>query len=145
MKEEENKKQKGKSFGIIVGIIAFAVSYLGVQYFFKKDVASELNNAVIELNKQAPVQVDEFTRLDSAASVGKTKFIYYYTLVNSLKAEVDLDTVNKYTKPAIIKSVKESDDLKPFRKNNITLDYSYFDKNGEFVMNIAVTPDLYKE
>ncbi|MCC4230394.1 hypothetical protein [Zunongwangia profunda] len=47
-------------------------------------------------------------------------------------------------KPNLTKSVKTSSDLKEFRKHKITMSYNYFDKNGEFITNIDVTPAMYK-
>ena len=141
---EEKKSTKGKIVGLIIGAIAFAVSYYGVQQLFKNDLESELKDAASELNKQTPLEIDEFSRLDSASSKGKTNFIYYYTLFDLEKSEVNLDTVNKYIRPSIIENVKNSPELKVFRNNNIIMDYKYYDKNGEFATEISVTPELYK-
>lgn len=143
MKEKQPIK-KGKIVGMLVGMIAFALSYYGVQQLFKKDLASELEDAASTLNKQVPMQVDQYTRLDSAASKGKTNFMYYYTLLELKKSEVNLDTVNKYLKPGIIENVKNSPDLKVFREKDIIMDYIYYDKNGSFILEISVTPELYK-
>lgn len=140
---QKDKSKKGKAIGIIVGMIAFALSYYGVQQLFKKDLESELKNAALELNKLTPMQIDEYTRLDSASTKGKTNFIYYYTLFDLEKSEVNLDTVNKYLRPSIIENVKISPELKIYRDNKITMDYKYYDKNGIFVMKISVTPELY--
>ncbi|QNM85378.1 hypothetical protein H9W90_14500 [Polaribacter pectinis] len=144
MNQEEKAKKNSKTLGVIIGMIAFAIAFMGVKYLFKNDITLELKKGAIELNKLSPQQVDDYTRLDSAASIGKTNFIYYYTLLSLEKSEVNLDTVNKYLRPEIIKGVKENVALKVFRKNNITMDYKYYDKNGEFAMEISVTPDLYK-
>jgi len=130
MKHKEEKSKKSKMLGIAIGIVAFALSYYGVQQLMKPNIEAELKNAAVELNKRTPMQIDQYTRLDSAASNGKKTFIYYYTLVEIEKSEVNLDTVNKYIRP---------DD------NKITLDYMYYDKNGNFVMEIEVNPDMYKD
>ncbi|GAB2766053.1 hypothetical protein [Salinimicrobium soli] len=136
--------KKGNILGFAVGAIAFALTFYGVQQFFKPDLEKELKEVAVEINKQSPMQVDASTRLDSASSVGKTNVVYYYTLVEMERSEVNLDTVNKYVRPGIIENVKTHPDLKYFRDNNITLDYNYYDKNGEFITEISVTPDLYK-
>lgn len=142
---EQNKPtKKGKTIGIIVGAIAFAISYYAVQQFFKTDIALDLKKVATEINKQGPRQIDQYTRLDSVSSIGKTNFIYYYTLIDMEKSEVNLDTVNKYVRPSIIENIKNSPELKIYRDNNITMDYKYYDKNGDFTMDIAVTPELYK-
>lgn len=142
--EPEKEQSKGKTVGIVVGVIAAVSSYFIVQQFFRQDVESELKKAVVEINKQTPMSIDAYTRLDSVASKGKTNFIYYYTLIDLEKSEVNLDTVNKYIRPSIIENIKSSPDLKVYRDNNITMDYKYYDKNGTFALDIAVTPDLYK-
>jgi len=144
MYKKEEKSKKGKAIGIIVGMIAFALSYYGVQQLFKKDLESELKSAALELNKQTPMQVDQFSRLDSASTKGKTNFIYHYTLIDLEKSEVNLDTVNKYIRPNLIENIKSSPELKVYRDNNITMDYKYYDKSGVFVTKISVTPELYK-
>ena len=141
---KEEKSKKGKTIGIIIGMIVFALTYYGTQQLFKKDLESELKSVALELNKQTPMKVDQFSRLDSASTIGKTNLIYYYTLTEIEKSEVNLDTVNKYIRPNIIENVKNNPDLKIFRDNNITMDYKYYDKNGEFATEISVTPELYK-
>jgi hypothetical protein len=96
------------------------------------------------MNKQTPMQIDEYTRLDSVSAIGKTNFIYYYSLIGVDKTEVNLDTLNKYLKPSLIENIKNSPDLKVYRDNKISLDYHYYDKNGEFMSKILVTPELYE-
>ena len=141
---KDEKSKKGTIVGLIVGIIAFALSYYGVQQLFKKDIGSELENIALELNKQLPMRIDEYTRLDSTATKGKSSFIYYYALFDLEKSEVNLDTVNKYIRPRIIEDVKNSPELRYFRDNKVTLEYKYFDKEGVYVMEISVTPELYE-
>jgi hypothetical protein len=143
--KKEDKSKKGKTIVIVVGMIAFALSYFGVQQLLKKDLETELKNAALELNKQTPMQIDIYTRLDSASTIGKTNFIYHYTLFDLEKSEVNLDTVNKYIRPSIIDNVKNSPELKVYRNNKIIMDYKYYDKNGVFVTEINVTPELYQK
>lgn len=142
---EDKPKKKSNIIGITVGIIAFAISFYAVKQLFKKDIATELKNVAIEMNKQTPIAIDQYTRLDSASSKGKTNFIYHYTLLDMEKSEVIIDTANKYIRPNIIENVKNSPELQTYRDNNITLDYKYYDKNGVFTMEISVTPELYNK
>ena len=136
--------KRGKYIGFGVGAIAFVLTFYGVQQIFKPDLEAELKEVALELTRKSPMQIDRFTRLDSASSAGKTNLMYYYTLFDIDKSEVNLDTVNKYIRPGIIENVKTHPDLKVYRDNNITLDYNYYDKNGNFVTEISVTPDLYR-
>lgn len=136
--------KKGNILGFAVGAIAFALAFYGVQQLFKPDLEKELKKVAKEINSQSPMQVDQLTRLDSASSKGGTNLIYYYTLLQTENSEVNLDTVNKYIRSGIIENVKTHPDLKVFRDNNITLDYNYYDRNGDFVTEISVTPEMYK-
>ncbi|MFD0976503.1 hypothetical protein [Salinimicrobium gaetbulicola] len=140
---DKQASKKGNIIGFAVGAIAFALTYYGVQQIFKPDMEKELKKVAVEINKQSPIQVDQLTRLDSASSKGKTNLIYYYTLLETERSEVNFDTVNKYIRSGIIESLKINPDVKVFRDNNITLDYNYFDRNGEFVTEISVTPEMY--
>ncbi|WP_028374683.1 hypothetical protein [Leeuwenhoekiella sp. MAR_2009_132] len=80
---QDKQSNKGKLIGIVAGSIAFAISYYGAQQLFKKDLESQLKDAAIEVNKETPMQIDQYVRLDSASHKGKTNFIYYYTLVDT--------------------------------------------------------------
>lgn len=135
--------KKGNIIGFAVGAIAFALAYYGVQQLFKPDMEKQLQEVAQEINRQSPVQVDQLTRLDSASS-GKTNLTYYYTLLQTENSEINLDTVNKYIRSGIIESLRINPDVKIFRDNNITLDYNYFDRNGEIVTVISVTPEMYQ-
>ena len=140
---KEKKSTKEKTIAIMAGMLAFGLSSYGVQQLFKKDLESELKQMAVKFNKKTPMQIDEYTRLDSVGTTGKTNVIYYYTLLEAEKSEVNMDTVNKYIRPGIIENVKNSDDLKTFRDHNIIMDYKYYDKNGLFAMEFSVTPELY--
>jgi len=142
---KKEKTAKGWAKEIIIAIVVFALSYYGVKHLFNNDMEAELKTAAIELNKQTPMQIDQHSRLDSVSSIGKTNFIYYYTFIKIEKAEVNLDTVYKYIRPNIIENVKKSPDLKVLRDNDVIIDYKYYDKNGENVMEISVTPELYNK
>jgi len=88
--------------------------------------------------------IDQYTRLDNAMALPNNSFQYNYTLINIDKSEVNLDTVKKYIEPNIINNVKTNPDLKIYRENKTTMIYNYRDKNGIFVVRIAVTPEMYK-
>lgn len=141
---DKKESKTGTIVGIVVGAIFFALSFYAAQQLFKPDLEAELKEIAMELNKQTPMQIDPYVRLDSAASKGKTNFTYYYTLIDMDKTEVNLDTVNKYIRPEIIENVKNSPELKVYRDNSITMDYKYYDRNREFVTEVSVTPELYK-
>lgn len=143
--DKDIKPKKRNIVGVIVGMISFALASYGAKQLFKKDFESELKQAVIELNNQSPMQIDQFSRLDSASTTGNKNFTYHYTLFDLEKAEVNLDTVNKYIRPTIIENIKTNPELKIFRDNNVTMDYEYYDKHGNFITEISVTPEIYND
>jgi hypothetical protein len=139
----ETKDKKKKTIGMVIGIIAFGLSYFAVQQIFFKipSIDKVMMQAASELNKTCPFMVDEYTRLDNAVALPGNIFQYNYTLVNITKEEVNLDTLKKYIEPGIINNVKTNPDLKIYRDNKTTMNYNYKDKNGVFVHKFSVTPD----
>ena len=135
--------KKGKKIGLLVGLLVFAIAYYGTRQLFKTDVAAELKEAALELNRMAPMQVDAYSRLDSATSIGKTNFVYHYTMLGVDKGQVNLDTLNTYLRPNIIQTLKTSPELQSFREHRIRMDYRYYDQNGSFVTEISIAPEQY--
>ena len=133
-----------KTLSLIFGVLAIVFILYRVQKNTKENIVIELNQTVEELNKITPLKVDEFTRLDSVSSFKRKSLTYYYTLLQVSKSEVNIDSIKNYLKPNIIKSVKNSNELKVYKTNNISMNYIYYDLNGEFMIAIEVTPELYK-
>ena len=144
---EALQTKKSKRLAAIAGVTASVIaSFVVQQIFFKTPSVDELlAKTAIELNKTCPVAVDEYSRLDSAVALPERSFQYYYTLINLSKSEVNIDTVKKYVEPTIIDNIRKSPELKYFRDNNTTMIYTYYDNKGEFVHQLSVTPDMYKE
>jgi hypothetical protein len=140
-----NPSNKNKK--ILGTIVGFALGYFAVQQiFFKTPPFDEvLMQSASELNKSCPMMVDGETRLDSATVFPGNAFQYNYTLVNLEKEEINPDTIRKYLEPGIINNVKTNRQMKIFRDHKTTIDYSYKDKNGVFVLKMSVTPDKYAD
>lgn len=144
--KQPQKRNTSKLIGTISGVVTFFLAYFLVQHFFFGTPSFDevLVKSADEINKTCPMMVDQYTRLDNANALPNNTFQYNYTLIENTVDEVNMDTVAKYMKPGIIHNVKTNPDLKLFRDNNVTLVYSYRDKNGAFVMKYNITPDLYK-
>ena len=136
-----------KAGSVIVGVLTFLLVGAGTYYLVSKllepDVQTRLAQVAKELNKQAPVQVDQETRLDSAAVTGNKAFDYYYTLIYRADM-VDKDTISKYIIPEIVSKIKSSPDMSYFREHEITLNYTYYGYDGNHAITLNITPDLYK-
>ncbi len=144
---EKNKSINKKRIGTIVAIIVLGLSYFAVQQLFFKEPSfdKEIEHASIELNKECPMMVDPNTRLDNAEALPGRKIKYNYTLVELEKSEINLDTVTKYVEPGIVNNIKTNQEMALYRDNNTTFIYNYKDKNGLFVYEFTVTPEMYKE
>jgi hypothetical protein len=146
-------KRKG-FIGAVFGIILFGAICYGIVHLLPgisalsnlKTTAVEkiLTATVNELNKQCPVMVDQYTRLDKVEVLPGTVMQYDYTLVTLAKTEVNADTIRKIMEPKIIDNVKTSPQMKPYRDLKATLIYDYRDKNGESLLRISVSPEMYE-
>ncbi|WP_424962200.1 hypothetical protein [Ekhidna sp.] len=137
-----NKKNiVGIVFGtIIAGIVGIYVQDLfGGQQSFDKVMMQMAS----ELNKTCPIMVDSETRLENSVTLPDNKFQYNYSLVNYTIEELDLEQLRSNIEPGIITNIRTNPDLKFFRENQITMIYSYKDKNEVHLFKIEVTPDLY--
>ena len=141
----KNKIDNKKIIGIVVGAVTFFIAFYFTQELFSPSMDKQLVEMANELNKNCPIMIDQYTRLDNANAFPNKTFQYNYTLVETEKADFNLDTVRKYVEPNIINNVKSNPDMKDLRDNNVTLNYSYRDKNGEFIWKLEITPDMYQK
>lgn len=142
---QNTKTNYKKIIGIVVGVITFLIAYNLTQQFFTPSLDKQLVQIANELNKNCPMMVDQFTRLDNSHVLPNKTLQYNYTLVEIEKSEFNLDTIRKYVEPNIISNVRTNPDMKYLRANNITFNYNYRDKNGEFVWKLEITPDMYED
>ena len=90
------------------------------------------------------MQLDEETRMDSAAVTGERNFDYYYTLIYK-SDEVNKDTVNKYVKPLLIERVKTSSEMNYLKDRDVIFTYNYYGYDGKPAVSIEITPKLYNQ
>ena len=137
--------KKRNTLGIVAGVFAFALSYFAVQQLFFKlpSFDKTLMQAASELNKNCPMMVDQYTRLDNAEALPHNVFQYNYTLITMNKAELNVEAMKQSIEPYIINNIKTSPDLKVFRDNKTTMIYYYRDKSGVFICKLIFTPDKY--
>lgn len=129
------------SLGFAVG---FVVMFFLTQYLFKPSIDEELVEFSNEFNKNCPMNVDQYTTLKNTVALPNKTLQYNYILEGMTKTEVNLDTVKKYVFPGILENVKTNPDMKLFRDNEVTLNYYYMDKNGVFVTEYKIKPEMYK-
>ena len=126
-------------------IIGFIVMFFVTQSLFKPSIDKQLVEIASELNKTCPMNIDEYTMLKNVVALPNKTIQYNYILIGITKAEVKLDTVKKYVFPGVLQNAKTNPGMKLFRDNKVTLKYYYSDKNGAFVTEYIVKPEMYEE
>ncbi len=139
----EKKKYNLKT--ILGFVFGFSVMFFVTQYFFNPSIDKQLTGFANEFNKTCPMTIDQYTTLKNVVALPDKTIQYNYVLVGMTKAEVKLDTVKKYVFPSILQNVKTNPGMKLFRDNKVTINYYYADKNGEFVTEYIVRPEMYEE
>ncbi|HNX66536.1 MAG TPA: hypothetical protein PKH02_06605 [Bacteroidales bacterium] len=141
------KSKSGKRWLITVIIIAVGV-IAGVviqRIYFNPSTDDQLEKAASVINKKCPVMIDSDTRLESAATLPGNGFQYNFTLVKMVADSVNITTFNEEMTKLLLKSVKTTPQLKAYRAREVTMSYSYCDKNGKYISTITITPQMYKE
>lgn len=147
---EIKKKSKKKLIGLIAGIITFILTFFAayflVQQLFNKTPSfdKELMKVASEINKTCPIMIDSETRLDNIITVPPKVFQYNYTLINIEKVDIDTLTLKNYLEPNITNFVRTSPQMKYQRDNKVTINYSYKDKEGNYLFMVSVTPEQYE-
>lgn len=145
IQETEPKNNKKKITSVIIGIIAFAVSYFAVQnVLFSPTLDKQMMEIASQINKTCPIMVDSETRLDNSISLPENVFQYNYTLINLEKTNVNTEDMRNFLEPVLINSVKTTPQMEIQRDHKMTINYHYKDKNGAFLLLISVTPDKYE-
>lgn len=141
----ETKTSKQKTLTIVIGIIAFGVSYFAVQQLFFKtpSVDKIMMEVASEINKSCPIMVDQETRLDNSVALPENTFQYNYTLINLNKSEIDTQTLREHLEPGINNNIRTSPDMEFYRNNKVNMVYNYRDKKGVFVLKITSSPEQY--
>ncbi|MCW3128355.1 MAG: hypothetical protein JWO03_4013 [Bacteroidetes bacterium] len=112
--------------------------------FRKGYVQGLLQATVKEVNKTCPNMLDAETRMDSATlPAGEKTIRYHYTLVHFTAAQLDTNLFKDKLTPGMVSSIKIQKELKAIRDNNITMQYSYYGSDKDYICMINITPDKY--
>lgn len=100
---------------------------------------AQLELVAKEVNKKAPMQIDQFTMLDSAALKDDFTLVYYYTIIGSDKDSLDFD-VNDVKMQLIKQAQLGIDTLKAMQsfESQVGFKYMYRDKNGNDLFDYTV-------
>ncbi len=140
-----NQTKKQSKITIILLLIVISVVIIQIiRQFLQIPLDKALIQTANTLNKKCPVNVDKEIRLDSVTALPNKILQYNYTFVNHLKKDLFVTYIRKNLEPDLIQLVKTSPELKSFRENGVIMSYNYNDKNGEFLLKILITPQIYQ-
>lgn len=94
-----------------------------------------------EINKEMPMVIPGGIRMDKAEAVSKTEFGYKYTFTKD--PVVSAEEFIRSTKPAITLGLQSTKEMDGFRKDKMTLIYSYYKMDGSLFAEIILKPEEY--
>lgn len=98
---------------------------------------------VKRMNKTCPSMINPETRLDKVMATSDKNLQFNYTLIHQVKDSLPIESLKKYMEPVSIDKIKNSGTLRKFLNKDLTLIYSYSDKNGEFIFKVTYTPEMF--
>lgn len=123
------------------GVCVVVIAMFGVGCSNDQKADKVLRVASEEINKQAPLFVDDITRVDSSAVLPGKRLRYYYTIFDVLESELPL--LKEFMKRNTLEMVRSSDDMKGLKDLDITLEYYYKNEKGTPLFDIVLTPSDY--
>jgi len=100
---------------------------------------SELKTVANTVNKMAPKMVDRETRLDRVIGFNNT-LTYIYTLINYHSNQLNPAKFKANLKPILIKQACSASAMKIFFQKGTVINYSYFSKDNQFIVNVSISP-----
>jgi len=113
----------------------------------EKTIDDDLKEVAANINKTAPQNLADGVRLDSVSAQPGKIFRYNYTLTEDVNESVTPEQIENFKKTAkegALQVIKTSPDIKEFRDNDVTMVYTYYDKNGKPTTDFKITPQEYK-
>ena len=132
---------------VIIGAVSVLLGTYLVKYLLRSNATPRFEDVLVsvadETNKKLPMMIDSDTRLDSTIAGGGKSFIYLYTLVNFVKRDIDTASLRLSLQHVLLQNYKTSPPMEQFRAENVELHYRYQDKNGEYLLEIVVSPSMF--
>lgn len=110
-------------------------------------IDDDLKEVAANINKTTPQILADGVRLDSVSAQPGKIFRYNYTLTDDAKEGVSpqqIETFKTSAKEGALQVIKTSPEIKEFRDNNVTMVYTYYDKDGKKTTDFKITPEEYK-
>lgn len=145
MKESLTKKEKIQRIIYSVILVFAVIVFANFVIKYGKITDKQLISKTEAYNKTLPLTIDKYARVDSVKVAHPEVLNYYITCVDIIKEESDSDMMEKYVYPELLYNIKENPEIDNFRNNKITIRYLLYDKNGNFLNEHIITPEMYKK
>lgn len=126
--------------------VYFVLATFFILVFTQCDNSKSVEKALQERakldNKEYPIYLDPFTRIDSS-SVATGKIYQYHYSVLEVDPQIITDFKTK-TIPEIKDNIKQNSFYAPFKDNDVTMRFIYRDTLGVELFRFDVTPEDYK-
>lgn len=126
----------------VIGFIPITNTSGGyINFLHKQNYQAEImaNRFVTDYGETLPRKANDYTRIDNVDFQDDT-IILGFTLVENSKRDLDLPKFRSEIMQLARKEVQYVEKLKYFYENGIAIKYEYYDKWGEFVDSIVVSP-----
>jgi hypothetical protein len=97
-------------------------------------------------NKQCPMQINEFVRIDKCEAAPDLTLNYSMTILSldgTENGEFQQESIKKAGKNNIIRELQKSPEFAKIKKLGIKYRYFYSDPKGKYLYDILITPDDY--
>ena len=141
------KEKPGKGLVVIIAICAVVGAATGsaaVKALFRSNPSDATIDKVLaetasDINRNLPMMVDQFTRINATAPLPGKKLLYKYTLLN-LDPLPDRQTIIDSMRPITVNNYKTSQEMDGLREMGVTLVYSYADEKGNEIARFEIGP-----
>lgn len=123
----------------IAGAIGFGKYYLSGSsgQSTEERLQAEMFAAADQINADAPIMIDEDTRLESASAADR-RFRYNYTMVSYEADELDPEVFASHMWPQLKSAVCTQEEMAVFMDNRIPVIYAYYGKEGREIATLTV-------
>lgn len=104
------------------------------------------------MNAKLPMMVDQITQLDSTNTSENRTLHYYYTLVgldlDSILQNNDTATIHHFQKAmyrVLSENIIKGEEMAFYRDNEATLAYHYYATSKDFLFDVIISPDRYRD
>jgi K+/H+ antiporter YhaU regulatory subunit KhtT len=90
------------------------------------------------------MNVDSETRIDNVSVLPNNTIWYQYTLLNIEKSSANIEEMKQEKQKLIFDWMKVNAQSKVMFDKNISMNFSFLDKNWEFLFDVVLTPKMFK-